>query len=360
LEQYLSEEKIADKVFVGPEPEFFVFDSVRYQNTFQHKEIEIRSVEGFFESARTYPDNNPNFGYQIPIKGGYVPLPPADTLHELRAQFLNVLTEIGHVCEVHHHEVGTAGQAEVGTKFGSLVRKADEFQEIKYVLKNVSVLNGKTLTFMPKPLVGTNGSGMHVHFSFVKDGENLFAGDKYAGLSETALFFIGGVIKHAKALNAFANPSVNSYRRLVPGFEAPVLLAYSAQNRSASIRIPYVANPKGARVEVRFPDPTANPYLCYTALILAGLDGIRKKIHPGEPLDVDLYELPEHELKKIPTVAADLNEALRALESDHEFLLQGDVFTKDTIEAYIALLQKDVVRWRMEVHPFEFERYYNC
>jgi len=269
------------------------------------------------------------------------------------------LEEMGQVTEVHHHEVATAGQCEIGVRFNTLVKKADEVQQLKYVVHNVSHAYGKTATFMPKPLVGDNGSGMHVHMSLAKDGENLFAGNKYGGLSETALYYIGGVIKHAKALNAFTNASTNSYKRLVPGFEAPIMLAYSARNRSASIRIPFVNNPKGRRIEVRFPDSTANPYLSFAALLMAGLDGIKNKIHPGDAMDKDLYDLPAEEAAQIPQVCYGLDQALDALSEDRAFLTEGGVFTDDMIDAYIELKMGEVTRLRMETHPAEFDMYYS-
>jgi glutamine synthetase len=282
-----------------------------------------------------------------------------DSLQDIRAAMCNTLEEMGQVVEVHHHEVATAGQCELGLKFNTLVKKADEVLILKYVLQNVAHAYGKTLTFMPKPLVGDNGSGMHVHQSIAKGGVNLFSGDLYGGLSETALYYIGGIIKHAKALNAFCNASTNSYKRLVPGFEAPVMLAYSARNRSASIRIPYVQNPKGRRIEVRFPDSTANPYLAFAAMLMAGLDGIQNKIHPGDAMDKDLYDLPPEEEKSIPQVCYSLDMALEALENDREFLTRGGVFTDDVIDAYIGLKMQDVTRLRMSTHPVEFDMYYS-
>jgi glutamine synthetase len=293
------------------------------------------------------------------VKGGYFPVPPVDSLHDIRSAMCLAIEELGVITEVHHHEVATAGQCEIGTKFNTLTRKADEVQIMKYAVHNVAHAYGKTATFMPKPLVGDNGNGMHVHMSLFKDGENLFSGDGYGGLSETALYYIGGVIKHARAINAFANPATNSYKRLVPGFEAPTILAYSARNRSASIRIPYIANPKGRRIEVRFPDSMANPYLAFAALMMAGLDGIQNKIHPGDAMDKDLYDLPPEEEKELKLVAFSLDEALVALHEDREFLTAGGVFSDDLIDAYIDLKMDDVTRLRMTTHPAEFDMYYS-
>jgi glutamine synthetase len=300
-----------------------------------------------------------NIGHRPGTKGGYFPVPPVDSLQDLRSAMCLTLEEMGLKVEVHHHEVATAGQCEIGVGFDTLLKKADEVQILKYVIMNVAHTYGKTATFMPKPIVGDNGSGMHVHQSLAKDGVNLFSGDKYGGLSETALYYIGGIIKHARALNAFTNAATNSYKRLVPGFEAPVLLAYSARNRSASIRIPYVSNPKARRIEVRFPDSTANPYFAFAAMLMAGLDGIQNKIHPGEAMDKNLYDLPPEEEKQIPTVCHALDMALIALEQDHDFLLKGDVFTKDMINAYIELKMQEVTRLRMTTHPIEFDMYYS-
>jgi glutamine synthetase len=299
-------------------------------------------------------------GHRPGIKGGYFPVPPVDSFQDIRATMCNILEEVGVPVEVHHHEVATAGQCEIGTKFSTMVKRADWVQRQKYVIHNVAHQYGKTVTFMPKPIVGDNGSGMHVHMSLAKDGTNTFAGEGYAGLSETALYYIGGVIKHAKALNAFCNPGTNSYKRLVPGFEAPVMLAYSARNRSASIRIPFVSSPKGRRIEVRFPDPSANPYLAFAALMMAGLDGIKNKIHPGEAMDKDLYDLPPEEDKLIPKVCHSLDMALEALDKDREFLLAGGVFSNDMIDAYIELKTQEVTRFRMTTHPVEYDMYYSC
>jgi glutamine synthetase len=356
-EAYLKSTGIADDAFFGPENEFFVFDDVRWDASMQGAFYAIDSSEGVWNSGKEYESGNT--GHRPGVKGGYFPVPPVDSLHDIRSAMCLAMEEMGVETEVHHHEVGTAGQCEIGTVFSTLVRKADEVQIMKYVVHNVAHSYGKTATFMPKPLVEDNGNGMHVHMSLFKDGKNLFFGDGYGGLSETALYYIGGVIKHAKALNAFTNPATNSYKRLVPGFEAPTILAYSARNRSASIRIPYVANPKGRRVEVRFPDSMANPYLAFAALMLAGLDGIQNKIHPGDAMDKDLYDLPPEEEKDLNLVAFSLDEALAALDGDRAFLKVGNVFGDDLIDAYLSLMQENVTRLRMTTHPVEFDMYYS-
>ncbi|MTI51130.1 MAG: glutamate--ammonia ligase [Alcanivorax sp.] len=357
-EEYLKSTGIADTALFGPEPEFFVFDSVQWKSDMSGAMYNIYSEEAAWVSADEFEKNN--IGHRPGVKGGYFPVPPVDSLHDLRGAMCSAMEQMGLEIEVHHHEVGTAGQCEIGVGANTLTKKADEVQILKYCVHNVAHAYGKTATFMPKPLIGDNGSGMHVHMSLAKDGKNLFAGDEYAGLSEEALFYIGGVIKHARALNAFTNGSTNSYKRLVPGFEAPVMLAYSARNRSASIRIPWVSNPKARRIETRFPDPSANPYLCFAALMMAGLDGIKNKIHPGDAMDKDLYDLPAEEAKDIPTVAHTLTMALDALEADHEFLTQGDVFTKDMLEGYIELKRGEIERLNMTPHPVEFDMYYSC
>jgi glutamine synthetase len=358
-EAYLAESGIGDVAYFGPEAEFFVFDDVRFQVKMSGSSYSISAEEAAWESNSEYEGGN--MGHRPGIKGGYFPVPPVDSSFNLRNSMCNAMEEMGLIIDVHHHEVATACQNEIGVKFNTLVRKADEAQIYKYCVHNTAAAYGKTATFMPKPLVGDNGSGMHVHQSIAKGGENLFFGDKYAGMSEMALYYIGGIIKHAKALNAFTNASTNSYKRLVPGFEAPVLLAYSARNRSASIRIPYIqgGNPKAYRVEVRFPDPTANPYLAFAAMLMAGIDGIQNKIHPGDAMDKDLYDLPPEELAGVPTVAASLEEALEALSEDHEFLTRGGVFTKDQIDAYIGLKMDEVTALRMHTHPVEFQMYYS-
>ncbi|MCW8908775.1 MAG: glutamate--ammonia ligase [Sedimenticola sp.] len=356
-EAHLQSTGIADAAFFGPEPEFFVLDDVRWGADMSGAFYKIDSEEAGWNSERVYEDGN--IGHRPGTKGGYFPVPPVDSLNDIRAAMCLAMEEMGVPVEVHHHEVATAGQCEIGTRFSTLVERADWTQIQKYVTWNVAHAYGKTATFMPKPLVGDNGSGMHVHMSLAKGGENLFAGNLYGGLSETALYYIGGIIKHARALNAFTNPSTNSYKRLVPGFEAPVMLAYSARNRSASIRIPFVNSPKGRRVEVRFPDPTANPYLAFAAMLMAGLDGIQNKIHPGEAMDKDLYDLPAEEAASIPTVCHSLDQALEALDADREFLTAGGVFTDDLIDGFIRLKMEDVTRMRMTTHPVEFDMYFS-
>ena len=356
-EEYMKSTGIADTAFFGPEPEFFIFDDARWGDNLNSAFYEIDSEEGSWNSDRPFEEGN--IGHRPGIKGGYFPVPPVDSLQDIRSAMCSTLEEMGVPVEVHHHEVATAGQCEIGTKFNTLVKRADWNQILKYCVQNVAHIYGKTATFMPKPLVGDNGSGMHVHQSLAKDGQNLFSGDGYGGLSETALYYIGGIIKHARALNAFTNASTNSYKRLVPGFEAPVMLAYSARNRSASIRIPYDANPKGRRVEVRFPDPTANPYLAFAAMLMAGIDGIQNKIHPGDAMDKDLYDLPAEEERAIPQVCYSFDMALDALANDSEFLTRGGVFTDDMIEAYIALKSEEVTRLRMSTHPVEYDMYYS-
>ncbi|MDO4777532.1 MAG: type I glutamate--ammonia ligase [Cardiobacteriaceae bacterium] len=357
-EAYLKSSGIADAAFFGPENEFFVFDGIRYENSMQKVMFEIQSEEGAWNTAAKM--DGANTGYRPGAKGGYAQVAPIDSLGDLRAEMCLVLEQLGQKVEVHHHETATAGQCEIGVRFNTLLHKADEVQQFKHVVRNVAHASGRTATFMPKPLVGDNGSGMHVHMSLAKDGKNLFSGDSYGGLSDIALYYIGGVIKHARALNAFTNPSVNSYKRLVPHFEAPVMLAYSARNRSASVRIPHITNPRARRIEVRFPDSTANPYLAFAALLMAGLDGIRNKIHPGEAMDKDLYDLPPEEADNIPQVAFSLEQALDALEADHAFLLAGDVFSSELIAAYIQLKRQEVEKMRLQVHPMEFELYYSC
>ena len=356
-EAYLQSTGVADTAYFGPEPEFFVLDDVRWGADMSGAHYKIDSHESEWNSEKVYEDGN--IGHRPTVKGGYFPVPPVDSLHDIRSSMCQVMEEMGVPVEVHHHEVATAGQCEIGTMFSTLVKRADWNQIMKYAIWNVGHAYGKTVTFMPKPLVGDNGSGMHVHQSLAKDGENIFAGDQYGGLSETALYYIGGIIKHARALNAFTNASTNSYKRLVPGFEAPVMLAYSARNRSASIRIPWVSSPKGRRIEVRFPDPTANPYLAFSAMMMAGLDGIQNKIHPGDAMDKDLYDLPAEEARAIPTVCHSLDQALESLDADREFLNAGDVFTNDLIDGYIDLKMEEVTRLRMTTHPVEFDMYYS-
>jgi len=357
-EAFLKASGVADAAYFGPENEFFVFDDVRWTTEMGHTSYQIDSEEADWNTGKAYEDGN--IGHRPGIKGGYFPVPPVDSLHDMRSAMCLAMEEMGLKVEVHHHEVGTAGQCEIGVVFNTLVKKADEVQILKYCVHNVAHSYGKTATFMPKPLVGDNGNGMHVHISLAKDGTNIFSGDGYGGLSEAALHYIGGVIKHAKAINAFANAATNSYKRLVPGFEAPVMLAYSARNRSASVRIPYDSNPKGRRIEVRFPDSTANPYLTFSALLMAGLDGIKNKIDPGEAMDKDLYDLPPEEEAEIPQVAFSLDAALEALDQDRDFLKEGGVFTDDVIDSYIALKDEEVQRLRLATNPVEFDMYYSC
>ncbi|WP_250461817.1 glutamate--ammonia ligase [Microbulbifer litoralis] len=356
-EEYLKSTGLGDTALFGPEPEFFVFDDITWGAEMGGAFYKINSEEAAWSSGNVFSEGN--MGHRPGVKGGYFPVPPVDSLHDIRAAMCSAMEQMGLEIEVHHHEVGTAGQCEIGVGANTLTKKADEVQILKYAVHNVAHAYGKTATFMPKPLVGDNGSGMHIHQSFSKDGVNQFAGDGYAGLSETALYYVGGIIKHARAINAFANASTNSYKRLVPGFEAPVILAYSARNRSASIRIPYVPSPKGKRIEARFPDPTANPYLVFAAMLMAGLDGIKNKIHPGDPADKDLYDLPAEEVAEYPTVASSLEMALDALDQDRAFLTEGGVFTDDTIDAYIELKQEEVERLNMTTHPVEFDMYYS-
>jgi glutamine synthetase type I len=355
-EAYMKASGLGDAAYFGPEPEFFIFDSVRWQVDMSGCFCKIESEEASWNTGKEYEHGNS--GYRPTVKGGYFPTPPIDSFQDMRSEMCLILESLGIPVEVHHHEVAQA-QMEIGTKFSTLVQRADWLQLQKYVIQNVAHSYGKTVTFMPKPIVGDNGSGMHVHQSVWKGGQNLFAGDGYAGLSEFALFYIGGIIKHARALNAITNPGTNSYKRLVPGFEAPVKLAYSAKNRSAAIRIPYVASPKGRRVEARFPDPLANPYLAFTALLMAGLDGVENKIHPGEAATKDLYHLPPEEDAKIPTVCSSLEQALEYLDKGRAFLTKGGVFTDSYLDAYIELKMQEVTRFRMTTHPVEFDMYYS-
>ena len=356
-EAYLQSTGIADAAYFGPEPEFFIFDDARWGDDINTAFYEIDSEEGCWNSDRMIEDGN--IGHRPGMKGGYFPVPPVDSLQNVRSAMCTIMEEMGVPVEVHHHEVATAGQAEIGTAFNTLVRKADELQILKYCVHNVAHGFGKTATFMPKPLVGDNGNGMHVHQSLAKDGNNLFTGDLYGGLSQMALHYIGGIFKHARAINAFSNASTNSYKRLVPGFEAPIMLAYSGRNRSASCRIPWVSNPKARRVEMRFPDSCGNPYFTFAALMMAGLDGILNKIDPGLPMEKDLYDLPPEEEQDIPTVCASLEQALEALDQDREFLSAGGVFTDDMIDGYLELKMEEVNRFRMTTHPVEFSMYYS-
>lgn len=355
-EAYVTAIGAGDTAFFGPEAEFFVFDDVKFSSDPYNTGFRLDADELPTNGMTDYEGGN--MGHRIAVKGGYFPVAPQDTAQDMRGEMLAAMAAMGATVEKHHHEVASA-QHELGLKFDTLVKMADQMQIYKYCIHNVAQSYGKTATFMPKPVFGDNGSGMHVHMSLWKGGKPTFAGDKYAGLSETCLYYIGGIIKHAKALNAFTNPSTNSYKRLVPGYEAPVLLAYSARNRSASCRIPWSNNPKAKRVEVRFPDPMANPYLAFSALLMAGLDGIQNKIHPGEAMDKDLYDLPPRELKKIPTVCGSLREALQNLDKDRAFLKAGGVFTDDMIDSYIELKMQDVMRFEMTPHPVEFSMYYS-
>jgi glutamine synthetase len=356
-EAYLKSTGVGDTVYFGPEPEFFIFDGVTWNVDMSGCSARIKSEEASWSTGIEYEGGN--LAHRPAVKGGYFPVPPVDSFQDIRSEMCLILEQMGVPVEVHHHEVAGAGQCEIGTKFTTLTQRADWTQILKYVVHNVAASYGKTATFMPKPVVGDNGSGMHCHQSVWKDGQNLFAGNGYAGLSEFALYYIGGIIKHARALNAITNPGTNSYKRLVPGFEAPVKLAYSSRNRSASIRIPHVSSPKARRIEVRFPDPTANPYMAFAAMMMAGLDGVMNKIHPGEPSDKNLYDLPPEEDKKIPTVCSSLDQALEALDQDREFLTRGGVFSNDMIDSYIALKMEEVTRFRMTTHPVEFDMYYS-
>ena len=357
-ESYLKSSGIADTCYFGPEPEFFIFDDVRYSSGPNQSFYSVDSIEGAWNSGR---EEFPNLGYKPGFKGGYFPVAPTDSLVDLRNEMVEVLQSVGMQIEAAHHEVATGGQCEIDMRFDSLMKMADTLQWFKYIVRNVAFRNGKTVTFMPKPLYGDNGSGMHCHMSLWKDGKNLFVGDGYGGLSKMAIYYIGGIIKHAKALCAFTNPSTNSYKRLVPGYEAPVNLAYSNRNRSASLRIPATSNPKAKRVEYRTPDPSCNGYLAFAAMMMAGLDGIENKIDPGQPLDKDIYGLSPEELKDIPSVAGSLLEALECLKADHSFLLKGDVFTEDLIEKWIEYkMEAEVDPVRMRPVPLEFQLYYDC
>ena len=356
-EAYLKSTGIGDVAYFGPEAEFFIFDDVRYSVAPNKVGYEIDAVAAAWNTDAEFEMGN--MGHRAGHKGGYFPVNPIDEAQDLRSEMLSTMKSIGMKVDKHHHEVATC-QHELGLIFGTLTEQGDNILKYKYIIQNVAHAYGKTATFMPKPMAGDNGTGMHVNMSIWKDGKPLFAGDKYADLSDEALYFIGGILKHAKALNAFTNPSTNSYKRLIPGFEAPVLRAYSARNRSGCVRIPWTESPKAKRVEARFPDPSANPYLAFAALLMAGLDGIQNKIHPGEPSDKDLYDLPPEELAEIPTVCASLREALEELEKDHDFLLKGDVFTKDQIDAYAALKWQEVYAFEHTPHPVEYKMYFSC
>ncbi len=356
-EAYLKSSGIGDVSYFGPEAEFFVFDNVRYSVAMNKVSFEVDGADSAWNTDTEYEAGN--MGHRPGVKGGYFPVNPIDHAQDLRSEMLSTMKRIGMKVDKHHHEVASS-QHELGLIFGSLTHQADEIQKYKYIIHNVADAYGKTATFMPKPIAGDNGSGMHVNMSIWKDGKPLFAGDKYADLSQEALWYIGGILKHAKALNALTNPGTNSYKRLIPGFEAPVLRAYSARNRSGCIRIPWAESPKAKRVEARFPDPSANPYLCFAALLMAGIDGIKNKIDPGPSSDKDLYDLPPEELAAIPTVCGSLREALESLEADHDFLLAGGVFTKDQLEGYMALKWDEVYAFEHTPHPVEYKYYYSC
>ena len=356
-EAYLKASGIGDQAFMGPEAEFFIFDNVRFSVAMNKVSFEVDGVDAAWNSDAEFEAGN--MGHRPGIKGGYFPVPPLDDAQDLRSEMLSTMKRMGMKVDKHHHEVAST-QHELGIIFGTLTKQADEIQKYKYVIHNVAQAYGKTATFMPKPIAGDNGSGMHVNMSVWKDGKPLFAGDRYADLSQEALWYIGGILKHAKALNAITNPGTNSYKRLIPGFEAPVLRAYSARNRSGCVRIPWSESPKAKRVEARFPDPSANPYLAFAALLMAGLDGIKNRMDPGPASDKDLYDLPPEELAAIPTVCGSLREALQELEKDHDFLLEGDVFTRDQLEGYMALKWEEVYAFEHTPHPIEYKMYYSC
>ncbi|PQM62714.1 MAG: type I glutamate--ammonia ligase [Rhodobacteraceae bacterium] len=356
-EEYLKSTGIGDTAFFGPEAEFFLFDDVRYSTAMNKVAFEVDATDAAWNTDSEYEMGN--MGHRPGVKGGYFPVNPTDAGQDIRSEMLSTMKRVGMKVDKHHHEVASC-QHELGLIFQSLTKQADELQKYKYVIHNVASAYGKSATFMPKPVAGDNGTGMHVNMSLWKDGKPLFAGDKYADLSDEALFFIGGILKHAPALNAITNPSTNSYKRLIPGFEAPVLRAYSARNRSGCVRIPWAESPKAKRVEARFPDPSANPYLAFAALLMAGLDGIKNKLHPGEASDKDLYDLPPEQLEGIPTVCGSLREALVALENDHDFLLAGNVFTKDQLKGYMELKWEEVHNYEHTPHPVEYSMYYSC
>src|SRR5215471_13300647 len=355
-EAYVNSSGVGDTTYFGPEAEFFIFDDVRFDTGMNKGFYFLDAMEGAYNTGTEYESGN--LGHRPAVKGGYFPVPPVDSAQDMRSEMLAIMGDMGIQPEKHHHEVATA-QHELGFKFNTLTKCGDYMQIYKYVIHQVAAAYGKSATFMPKPVLGDNGSGMHVHQSIWKGGKPLFAGSGYADLSDTALYYIGGIIKHAKAINALTNPTTNSYKRLIPGFEAPVLLAYSARNRSASCRIPIVSSPKAKRVEVRFPDPACNPYLGFAAMLMAGIDGIQNKIHPGDPMDKNLYDLPPEELKDVPTVCGSLRDALGALEADHAFLKKGEVFTRDQIESYIELKWEEVYAFEHTPHPIEFQMYYS-
>ena len=358
-EAYLQSTGIADVAYFGPEPEFFIFDDVRWSDNVNSAFYEVDSEEGCWNNDNISDSDTPNIGHRPGVKGGYFPVPPVDSQQNIRSAMCTTLKQMGLCVEVHHHEVATAGQAEIGTKYDTLLKRADANMILKYVVHNVAHAYGKTATFMPKPLVGDNGNGMHVHQSLAKAGKNLFSGDRYGGLSEIALHYIAGIFKHARAINAFTNASTNSYKRLVPGFEAPVLLAYSTRNRSASCRIPWVSNPAARRIEIRFPDSCGNPYFAFSAMLMAGLDGIQNQLDPGGPMERDLYDLTIEEERQIATVAPSLDVALEALDQDRDFLTAGGVFTDDMLNGYLELKREEVTRLRMATHPVEFDQYYS-
>jgi glutamine synthetase len=356
-EAYLKSTGIGDTAYMGPEAEFFIFDDVRYSVTMNKVSFQVDAIDAAWNTDTEYEMGN--MGHRPGVKGGYFPVGPIDDAQDLRSEMLSTMKRIGMKVDKHHHEVASC-QHELGLIFSTLTNQADQIQKYKYVIHNVAQAYGKSATFMPKPIKGDNGTGMHVNMSIWKDGKPLFAGDKYADLSQEALYYIGGILKHAKALNAFTNPGTNSYKRLIPGFEAPVLRAYSARNRSGCVRIPWTESPKAKRVEARFPDPSANPYLAFSALLMAGIDGIKNKIDPGEAMDKDLYDLPPEELAGIPTVCASLREAMEELEKDMDFLLAGDVFTKDQIHAYMDLKWSEIYEYEHTPHPVEYKMYYSC
>ncbi len=357
-EAYLKSTGVADSAFFGPEPEFFIFDDVRWGSDMSGSFVKINSDESAWESEAVVEGGN--LAHRPRVKGGYFPVPPVDTLHEVRADICAMAEAMGLKLEAHHHEVAAAGQCELAVAGNTLTAKADEVQILKYAVHNTCQALGKTATFMPKPIVGDNGTGMHINQSLSKDGKNIFAGDVYSGLSQEALWYLGGLMKHARALNAFCNPGTNSYKRLVPGFEAPTFIAYSGKNRSCSIRIPYAQSERSRRVELRFPDPTANPYLAFSACLMAGLDGIMNKIDPGEPAEKDLYDLEPEEEAEYDNLCASLEEALDALDKDREFLTAGGVFTDEAIDSYIELKMEEVTRLRATTHPIEFDMYYSA
>ena len=358
-EAYLKATGLADTCFVGPEAEFFIFDDIRYDTDYQHSFFYIDSIEGQWNTGR---EEFPNLGYKPRYKEGYFPVSPTDSYQDLRTEMVLALESCGIVVEAQHHEVATAGQSEIDMKFAPLLKQGDQLMLYKYIIKNVAKNAGKTVTFMPKPIFGDNGSGMHVHMSLWKDEKPLFAGDGYGGLSDMAMYFMGGILKHASALCAFTNPTTNSYKRLVPGFEAPCNLAYSARNRSAALRIPMISpSPKAKRVEIRFPDPTCNGYLAFSAMLMAGLDGIENKIDPGEPMDKNIYALSPEELEGVPSTPASLRAAIEELKADHEFLFKGDVFTPDVVEKWIEYkTENEVDAMTLRPHPYEFALYYDC